>query len=259
MRGFAAWFKSQPWAQPYQITPTPNQLILWSLPTFPYQAFAALPVPDSANALAQAYERLTPVFKDANARDYFITPFTPELANDEIAWAGVPFIAPHLKALSEPAGQFLFLELFPNSPRGKPLPPELFTRLATKDLVYYHWEITAERIVQLLNLSQLGLMLTRHKQLESTSAPFKWLQRAGALFGNTDTEIMQTGPAEFTFARKTPSVFTASELFTLANWLEATNFPGCDLKLPPPSPRLQRLRQQQFQLTTPVSQPGQQK
>ena len=43
----------------------------------------------------------------------------------------------------------------------------------------------------------------------------------------------------------------------VANWLEATNFPGCDLKLPPPSPRLKQLREQQRQHSAPKTAPGQ--
>ena len=178
------------------------------------------------------------------------------MTNNEIGFTGMPFIAPYLKALREPAGQFLFLEMFPNTPKSKPLPPELFSRLATKNLVLYHWEITAQRMPQFLNLSQFGLMVSSHKQLEAESVAFKWLQRIGATLGNTDTEITQSGPAELAFTRKTPGGFTAVELFTLANWLEATNFPGCDLKLPPRSPRLKRLHQQQMHNAMPAPLPA---
>ena len=257
-RGFAGWLQSQAWAQPYQISPAPNQFFAWALPSFPFQTFAAIPVPDSASALAQAYARVNPVVTAADARDYFVTPVTLERTNNSIGFTGLPFIAPYLRALREPAGQFLFWETFPNSPRSRPLPPELFQRLATKDLVWYHWEITAERMPQLLNLSQFSLMATSHKQLDAQSAAFKWLQRIGATLGNTDTEIVQSGPAEFTFTRKAPGLFTGVELFTLANWLEATNFPGCDLKLPPRSPRLKRLHQQHrlVAMPGPVPSPG---
>jgi hypothetical protein len=46
------------------------------------------------------------------------------------------------------------------------------------------------------------------------------------------TEIFENAPDQFSFTRKAPGGFTALELLTLANWLESTNFPGCDLKLP---------------------------
>ncbi len=256
VRGFAAWFQSQPWAQPYQISPAPNQLFVWALPSFPFQSFAAIPVPNAASALTQAFARLAPAVAAANARDYFVSPMTLDQTNNEIGCTGMPFIAPYLRALSEPAGQFLFGELFPNTPKSKPLPPELFQRLATQNLVLYHWEITAERMTQFLNVSQFGLMVTSHKQLESESAAFKWLQKTGAALGNTDTEITQSGPAELTFTRKAPGIFTAVELFALANWLEAGNFPGCNLKLPPRSPRLKQLHQQQMLRAAPVPAPS---
>jgi hypothetical protein len=255
VRGFAAWFQSQAWAQPYQLTPVPNQLFIWALPQIPFQTFAAIPVPDAANALAQTDARLEPVLTAENARDYFISPLSLEVSNTEIGWRGMPFIAPEIKAVTEAAGQFLFWETFPNTPKSKPLPPELFQRLATKNLVFYHWEITAERMPQLLNLSQFTLMITSHKQLEADSAALKWLQRIGAGLGNTDTEITQSGPAEMTFTRKAPGIFTAAELFTLANWMEAANFPGCDLKLPPRSPRLKRQHQQQQHNPLPAPPP----
>jgi hypothetical protein len=245
VRGFAPWLQSQAWAQPFQIAPVPNQLFAWGLTSYPFQTFAAIPVPDAPSALSQLYARLVSVFNAANARNYFAAPMTPELTNDEIGFSSMPTIAPKLRALIEPAGHYLFLEPFPNSVRSKSLPPELFQRLATKNLVFYHWEITAVRLPQLLQLSQYGLMMTRRKQLEDESASFKWLQRIGAALGNTDTEIAQSGPAELTFERKTAGIFTAAELFTLANWLEATNFPGFDLKLPPPAPRIRRQQQQQ--------------
>ena len=233
VRGFSGWLKTQPWAQPYLLTPEPNQLFIWALPQIPYQTFAAIPCADAAAALAQADARLQPVFDSKRTAGEFFTPFTLERTNNEISLRGTPFIAPYLRAVHEPAGQFLFAGVFPNTPRSKPLPPELFQRLATKDLVYYHWEITAERMPEVLNLSQLGLVLTSHRQLEGNSAALKWIQKITPALGNTVTEITRTGPAEMTFTRKAPGGFTALELFTLGSWLEAPNFPGFDIKLPP--------------------------
>ena len=244
VRGFASWYQSQAWAQPYQLSPTPNQLFVWSLPGLPFLTYAAMPVPDPSAALDQAMARLVPQFSDANNRDAFLSAITPTMGTNEISFAGTPFVSPRLRALKTPSGKFLLAELFPNISRGKPLPPELFQRLATPNLVYYHWEITASRIPELLHVTQLGLMLTWHKQLQAESAAYKWMQRAGGRLGNTDTEITQSGPAELTFARKTPGIFTAPEMFVLANWLEATNFPGYDIKMPPHSQRWKQSRHQ---------------
>ena len=165
-------------------------------------------------------------------------PVTMVMTNNQISWRGMPFIAPNLRALHEPAGDFLFAEVFPNGPKSKPLPPELFAQLDRTNLVYYDWEITAERLKLLPQLTQLALMVTRHKQLAAQSAAVKWLNRIGPTLGTTVTEVTQTAPNELSFMRKAPGGLTAIELTALANWLEATNFPGCDLRLPPPKPRL---------------------
>ena len=140
--------------------------------------------------------------------------------------------------MHEPAGDFLFAEVFPNSPKSKPLPPELFAQLNRTNLVYYDWEMTGERLKLLPQLTQLALMFTQHKQLAAQSAAAKWLNRIGPTLGNTVTEVTQTAPNELSFTRKAPGGLTAIELTALANWLEATNFPGCDLRLPPPKPRI---------------------
>jgi hypothetical protein len=233
VRGFAAWLKTQPWAQPYQLTPAPNQYFTWALPQVPYQTFAAIPVADATDSLSQAYARLQPVINAKNGQGAFMTPFTLEKTNHQITLVGAPFVAPYLQTIREPAGQFLLAGAFPNTPRSKPLPPELFQRLASPNLVFYHWEITAERWPQVLQLSQLSLLLTSHRQLGGESASIKWIQKITPSLGNTVTEITQTGPAEMTFTRKAPGLFTAMELFTLGSWLEDPKFPALDLKLPP--------------------------
>ena len=238
VRGFAAWWQSQPWAQPYQLSPAPNQFFTWALPQIPFQTFAAIPVPNAPNALQQAHARLSPVFRADNPA--LSAPFTLDLTNNEMTLTGIPFIAPFVQAKSEASGQFLLAGAFPNTPRSKPLPPELFARLAEKNLVFYHWEITAERFPQILNLAQLGLVLTSHKQMDADAPAGKWVLKLTPKLGNTVTTITQTGPAEMTFTRTAPGGLTAAEFFALATWMSADNFPGCNLALPPHAPRHKR-------------------
>jgi len=176
---------------------------------------------------------LSPIFNSPGNQKEFFSPFKIEMTNSEINFQGVPFIAPYMQAVHEKSGQFLLAGAFPNTPRSKPLPTELFQRLAEKKLVYYHWEITAERFPQILNLAQLGMVLTQHQQLEANSAALKWLQKITPSLGNTVTEIFQTAPDQLAFTRSAPGGLTAFEFLALANWLEAKNFPGCNLKLPP--------------------------
>ncbi|HEY5043636.1 MAG TPA: hypothetical protein VIK53_16715 [Verrucomicrobiae bacterium] len=240
VRGFASWLKSQEWAQVFQITPTPDQAFIWALSGMPFQTFLAVPVPDSAEALTQAYARLQPVFDPAKTAAHFMSPFNLSETNGEVTLAGVPFAAPFLQAVNKPGGQFLLAGAFENSPVGRPPPAELFQRLAAKNLVFYHWEITAEREPMLLNLGQLGLMLTQHRQLDGESAAFKWVAKITPTLGTTVTEVTKNAPDQMTFTRSAPGGFTAFELLALVNWIDAPNFPGWDLKVPPRPQRIRR-------------------
>jgi len=230
-RGIAPWLEKQNWAQPYEVSPGPNQVFIWALAQMPLQTFAAVPVPDARKALTQFEQKLS---ANTNWQSHLMMPLTMEVTSNRISWLGLPFIVPSLEALHEPFGDFLVAGFFPNGPKTRPLPPEPFMRLAQSNLVYYHWEITAERLKLLPQLSQLALMVTRHRQLDAQSVAGKWLNRVGPTLGNTVTEVTQTAPNELTFMRQAPGGLTAVELVALANWLEAPNFPGCDLRLPTP-------------------------
>ncbi len=233
VRGFAPWLKSQAWAEVCRISPAPDQLFVWSLPQIPFQTFAAVPVPDAAGAMAQLVARLQPALADADAHGRFVSPVTARLTNQVFSLRGVPVVSPNVREVTEPAGQFLLAGTFPNTPRGRSLPPEWLQRLGEKNLVCYHWENTAERMPQVLNLSQLGFVITRHRQLAADSAAFKWVQKTGAAPGESVTEITQAAPDQLLFSRQSPGLFTAVEMYALANWLAAPDFPGCDLRLPP--------------------------
>jgi len=232
VRGIGPWLSRQSWVKRYEIQPPPDQLYIWALPPIPMRTFAAAPMPEASAVVAQLNTRLSPVFT-GNTRSGFLSPVVTVFTNNEIAWRSVPFASPFLRALREPAGSFLFGGFFPNSERSQPLPRELFEQLNTPGLVYYHWEITSERLGSLSALTQLMLMITWHKPLGENSIASKWLNRIKPALGPTVTEVTRTGPNELTFLRKASCGLTAFELIALANWLEAADFPGCDLRVPP--------------------------
>ncbi|MGH7953889.1 MAG: hypothetical protein ACREFE_18480, partial [Limisphaerales bacterium] len=142
MRGIAPWLKKQSWARRFEIQPLPDQIFIWALPQIPFQTFFAAPVSNATNALAQLAGKLS---VNTNWENHFIMPLTLAVTAGQISWVGLPFIAPDVAAVREKSGDFLVAGFFPNTPEGKPLPPELFAQLKTPNLVYYHWEITAER------------------------------------------------------------------------------------------------------------------
>jgi hypothetical protein len=230
IRGFASWLSSQSWAQPYEVMPPPNQAFIWAGKTVPFATYAAAPFSDPANALAQIYALWAPRLTSQTASMFH---FSIERTNNQVTVVGLPMVAPYVQTVNNPAGRFLLAGGFPILFSRKPIPPELFARLATPNLVLYHWEITADRVNTLLQPMQLGLLTTGYLQLDGNSAAYKWLSNMTPKFGNTDTEITQTAPDQLTFNRTAPGIFTAVELYALANWLEAKDFPGCDVKAPP--------------------------
>jgi hypothetical protein len=238
VRGIGPWLARQSWTRPYQISPMPDQWFIWAMAQIPFQTFAAAPVPDAPAALAQFGPKISASL-DAVPSSVPFFKLTAQMTNDDIVFTGVPFIAPFVQAVHSPAGDFLIGGFFPNTPRPRSQPPESFAQLAAPNLVFYHWEITSNRLALLPQLSQLGLMVSGSRQLGDQSAAYKWLERLGPTLGKSEsvTEITQTAPAELTFTRRAAAGLTAVELTALANWLEAPNFPGCDLRLPPMPPR----------------------
>jgi hypothetical protein len=231
VRGFAPWLEKKSWAQPFKIEPMPNQVFIWALAQIPFQTFFAVPVPDATNAIRQLGGDLSA----ALGKDFqHPAPGLRTLVtnDNEITWRGFPFVSPSVQLVREPAADFLLAALFPNSPDSGPLPPELFTTLAPTNLVFYHWEITAERLPEVRNLSQIALLFAHRNQLGGKSAAAQWLNRIGPTLGNTVTTITQTAPDELTFTRKASGGLTAVEFVALANWLEATNFPLGKFQLP---------------------------
>ena len=232
VRGFAPWLEKQGWAQPFEIQPMPNQAFVWALAQIPFQTFVAVPVKDATNAIQQIGAKLA-VGPHTNSQNPFLPSFTVTTNGNEISWHGFPFIVPDIQPVREPAGDFLLAGLFPNSPSPSSFPSELMAQLDRTDLLFYHWEITAERLQEIRGLSQLLLSFTDRSQLGAQSAAAKWLDRISPTLGNTVTEITQTAPDEWTFKRKAPAGLTALELVAFANWLEATNFPCYGLHLSP--------------------------
>jgi len=227
IRGFAPWLERQSWAQWLEPAAESDQAFIWSLGLSPVQTFIAVPVTNGATALAQLGQSLA---TDTNWEKYLSSPFALYKTTNQIGLPGVPFVKPEVRAISDPSGDFLFADVFPNMPGGEP-PPELFQQLNRTNLVFYHWEITSERLKDLPQLTQLALDLTGHRQLDQASASALWLKRVAPTLGGSATEVIQTGPTELSFKRSAPTGLTAIELLALGEWLEAPNFPGFDISL----------------------------
>ena len=231
VRGIEPWLDRQPWLQPFKWDPVPNQACLWAMETIPFQTFVAVPAPKADAALERLSDAIAASWKTSWQR-FAIGEIVFKPEEGKINWDGLPFITPFVQIAHEPAGDFMYAGMFPNLPSTNALPAELLAQFNRTNLLYYNWEITAERLPEWRNFSQLFLMLAERPQLEGDSTAAKWLNVTGPRLGNAVTEATPTGPNELTLVRKAPLGLTAGELTVLANWLEATNFPWCGYHLP---------------------------
>jgi hypothetical protein len=241
VRGFAPWLERQPWAKWLELSPEPDQAFIWSVGQnqiavagqHPIETYLALPVSNSVTALAQLGQNLA---ADTNWENWLMYNLPLDRTNDRIALLNIPFfVSPEVRALTDPSGDYLLADFFPDLPGLQP-PQALLQAINRDNLVAYHWEITPVRLKDLPHLTQLTLMMTQHRQLDGASAAAQWLNHIGPTLGDSVTEVTQAGPSELSFKRSAPAGLTAIELMALAEWLEAPNFPSCDLSAPPPPP-----------------------
>lgn len=242
-RGLSAWLGQQGWYPTAAFATPPDQFVAWSMNGAPFANYLAIPCASAPAALAQLQNYLIPLFQQKNARNEFLTKLNFEPGKNSLDLRGVPALAvPQIRTLADLSGQYLLASLLPAAPRGPALPPQLLADLQSPNLVYFHWEKTADRIPQLLQVTQLGLILTLHQQLVPAFPAAAWLNHVTPLLGQSMTQIKKTGPRELTFTRTATCGLTAWELYVLANWLQAPNFPGWQAPMPKPDPsRLHRL------------------
>jgi len=235
-RGIENWLQNQSWARPYLFSPPPNQLFTWATPGMPFMVYGAAPVSDGHRALVELNDAILKSGRPQTSppNPFAFSPHT-QLNNNQITFQGMPFATPFIREQHDSSGDFIEGGFFPSTQLARPLPPEITGRLATKNLVFFHWENTVDRLKNLPQLAQLVLLLSQHRQLNDTSLAQKWLVQIGPALGTSTTVGVQSGPNEVTFTRTGPGGLTAVELFALACWLEAPDFPGCNLKMPPPT------------------------
>lgn len=237
LQGFGHRLKPFIQALGVELDPVPNQLCTWALAEIPFQTFLALPHRDATNAMTRLCEQLPPLFH-TNTQGLALGSWRATTNGHTLIWEGMPFFGGFMRpAHEETEGGFLLAGLFPNTPRKVPPPPELFAQvLGRTNLVYYDWEIGAERLTAWHNMAQLALLLADKPQLSPESAAAKWIQAIAPKIGNIGTALTVTSPDQMTFVRQSPYGLTSVETVLLANWLESVIFPW-GYELPPPPNR----------------------
>jgi hypothetical protein len=231
-RGISDWLKQQPWVMSLGINPLPDQAFSWVLPQMAFQAYTAMPLANAPGAMPKLHDAMAKLLQEGSPTSPYKRLHLEE-TNNQLALTGMPWMAPYFQPIHEASGEFLLMAGFPHNPHGRPAPPEFFSELNKPAVVYYNWENTGERLKIFPQLYQLVLVMTDHRQLDVKSAGGAWLAHLQPTLGTSVTEVTETSPTELTFTRQAPAGLTALELVAFASWLEAPNFPGCDLRMPP--------------------------
>ncbi|HEY1662359.1 MAG TPA: hypothetical protein VGI03_08070 [Verrucomicrobiae bacterium] len=219
-RGLGPWLEKQDWFRPFRLQPQPDQFFIWALPGIPFETYGAEPVPNANAALAQIRQRLT---GNTNWQNQLM-PLKVIPSDGKILFS-MPFMSPYLQADHETNGDFLTGGFLPNWPGSGPLPEQLAGELNTPGTVYYHWELTQDRLKELPELTQLILMTVEYRQLGDSAAE-SWLKSLKFKPGPTITVAGETTPTQVQFIRTAPGGLTALEFLALANWLDSPNFPS---------------------------------
>src|SRR5207247_112368 len=133
---------------------------------------------------------------------------------------------PVIRAEADGPDQYLFGAVFPRQALHSPVPEELLAQVRGRtNLIYYDWELTAERVIHGKQFYQLANIIDSRHPVATNAVSARWLDAVGPKLGNSITEITQTSPQELSLVRKSHLGFTGFELATFSAWLDSPGFP----------------------------------
>lgn len=193
---------------------TPNQLFLWSQGISPFSVMAAADVKNPAQVVTNAARAF------AHAK---LPSGNLELATNRTAllWLGLPIAVPFLEPAPAPYSSFLNAGLFPvRLHEPKPAPKELFAQLNQKNLVFYDWEITSERIQQWIPIWQFHYLVRGEYAPDNSAPSAKFLQTLRTNVANTITVGTLENPKRIKFTRQSQLGASALEFVLLSHYLD---------------------------------------
>lgn len=237
LRGVQPWLSSLDLWKQFQAGPFPNQLFFWACDGLPFLSFFAAPSPDASKTVAFISASL---LGDGNKwlAQQGTGKFLKLTNATGVVWSEAMMLAPHVKSVGLPEGEFLLAGLLPMKGTNLPMPAELLQQfLGQRDILAYDWEMTGPRIEQLLYSTQLIRMLLNKAQVPPTSASVAWLRALEYHLGNCGTVVTRSGSDQLDFTRNSTLGLTAVELHLLVDWLESPLFPrGLNTFLGQPTP-----------------------
>lgn len=226
-RGLGSLLKELPLLKTLQIEDALNEFYFWcQASTPPIMEYAAFRTADASNSV----EKIAANVPEMMGR-YFAHRASGEIRwatnRSGLVWEGAPVALPFVRALAEPAGQFVVAGLWPIMMSKTSIPEELVSQFVTKtNGVYYHWESTPERILHARPVGQLlGYLLTPYVTTSTHSPADKWLDDIGPGLGKTVVEAVAVSDRDLLVVRNAKLGVGAEGLVRLAQWIDHRDFP----------------------------------
>lgn len=216
----------------------PEQFFSWSrrfvsssksMPVYPFPAYLAWPIPLEEVSVERLNQHLSAfVGPDVLASGRARLVSLPKL-NKTMLQLRAPLVEPFVRGFTNQTHGVRIAGLFPLLNQPRPIPDALLAQLdSAENLVYYHWEITQNRIDFSKNLLQLLAFLAGRPQMKADGAGLRWLNAVAPKMGNTVTIVTAPAPKTLDLVRKSYFGFTGLELAAFACWLESESCPWID-------------------------------
>ena len=235
---FTAWRGARPWLNRLEIlprlgiSPAPNEVYFWAQSMSIPQTLLAFPAEDPTNRVRAMLDPCLELIPAA-WRKRGLGQLEWRDADQQLVWKALPLLFPHLRGGDDGGRGFITGGTFPALHTTNPPPRELLNQFVGKpDLIYYDWELTARRLVQLRMQAQLSTLITGKSILGTNTPPLPWLMEMEQHPGNSATEVIAVSPREWTLTRKSPVGLTATELMGLMCWVESLDFPRFTFRFP---------------------------
>lgn len=234
-RGLRAVIAQLPAAKTLAERGIPEQFFSWSrrfapsskgMPVYPFPAYLAWPIPLEEVSVERLNQHLSSVVgPDVLARGLVRLVSLPKL-NKTMLQLRAPLVEPFIRGFTNHTHGVRIAGLFPLINQPRPVPDALLAQLdSAENLIYYHWEITQNRIEFFKNLFQLLAFLADQPQMKADGAGLRWLDAVAPKMGNAVTIVTAPAPQTLELVRKSHFGLTGLELAALVRWLESESCP----------------------------------
>lgn len=236
-RGFRSVIARLPAAKTLAQRGIPEQFFSWSrrfvpspsMPVYPFPAYLAWPIPleeVSVESLNQHLLALVGADESAGGARLVSLP----ALNKTMLRLRAPLAEPFIRGFTNHTSGVRIAGLFPLIHQPRPVPDALLAQLdSAENLIYYHWEITQNRIDFFKNLFQLLAFLANHPQMKADGAALRWLDAVAPKMGNAVTIVTAPAPQTLELTRKSYFGLTGLELAAIARWIESESCPWIDI------------------------------